>query len=140
MLSSLFDSVIPWWKTKTGQQPLQDGASSDLCLAHPTPGECEAIYRMSFVEWGDALTLDEYLEESKFLQSVPLAKDNGMLSWILTDGSPPDRRPILCSCETFFKSALIANSKVWSYRFIAREIFARLHQRILTLMRFLDIC
>lgn len=102
MLQSLYESVIPWWKSEYYQETVHDAASPDLCLAHPTPGECKEINCMTFAEWGDALTLDEYLEESEFLKNVPLAKDNGMLTWILTDGSPPDRRPILCSCETFF--------------------------------------
>ena len=53
-------------------------SSSDLILSHPTPEECCSIWELTFPEWGDALTLPEYLEESLFLTSVPLAKDGGM--------------------------------------------------------------
>lgn len=42
-----------------------------------------------------------YLTESQFLTGVPLAKDGGMTTWILVDKTlPPEKRPILCSCQT----------------------------------------
>ena len=67
---------------------------------------------MNFAEWGDSLTLTQYLEESDYLQEVPLAKDGGMTSWILTDRTMnPGQRPILGSCETFRKRAFITNTK-----------------------------
>ncbi|KAL8997421.1 MAG: hypothetical protein Q9169_003284 [Polycauliona sp. 2 TL-2023] len=81
---------------------LPKAQSPDLYLTHPTSGEFEAIYSLGFQEWGDALTLPQYLEESAILTNVPLAKDGGMSIWFLTDRtSPPNHRPILCSCETF---------------------------------------
>ena len=89
---------------------LPDANSSDLYLTHPTTSEFQSIYSLSFLAWGDALTLTQYLEESAFLTTVPLAKDGGMSVWILTDKtSSPDHRPILCSCETFRKHTFITD-------------------------------
>ena len=70
------------------------------------------IYSLSFLAWGDALTLPQYLEESAFLTTVPLAKDDGMGVWMLTDKTfAQDQRPILCSCETFRKRAFVTHTK-----------------------------
>ncbi|KAL8908686.1 MAG: hypothetical protein Q9207_000654 [Kuettlingeria erythrocarpa] len=84
--------------------------SPDLYLTHPTSEEFKAIYSLGFHEWGDALNLPQYLEESTFLTTVPLARDGGMTIWCLTDRTlPQDQRPILCSCETFRNRTYIAD-------------------------------
>ena len=91
---------------------LPDKSSHDLRLSHPTVEECLEIWKLSFLAWGDALSLPLYLEESAYLTSVPLAKDGGMTLWILTDGTlPPNQRPILCSCETFRKRCFITGTE-----------------------------
>ena len=85
--------------------PSQDPS---LHLVHPTPAEFKKVYSLSFHSWGDALTLPQYLQESAYLTTVPLAKDGGMKVWILTDRTlRPDERPILSSCETFRKRAFV---------------------------------
>lgn len=90
--------------------PLPPPEASYLELQVPSHAELQEIYRMSFAEWGDSLTLPQFLEESDFLAAIPLAKDRGMDSWILTDNRVPvDKRPILASCETFRKRALVVN-------------------------------
>ena len=90
---------------------LPDAQSPDLHLTHPTSREFDLIYSLGFQEWGDALTLPQYLEESAFLTSVPLAKDGGMTVWFLTNRRlPEDNRPILCSCETFRKRTFVTTS------------------------------
>lgn len=92
--------------------PLPDAGSPDLYLTHPTDAEFDEIYSGSFLEWGDALSLPQYLEESAFLTTVPLAKDDGMLVWMLTDrNSSPNRRTILCSCETFRKRVFVTDTQ-----------------------------
>ncbi|KAI0802823.1 hypothetical protein GGR55DRAFT_691912 [Xylaria sp. FL0064] len=81
-------------------QSLSSSDSSDLHLNHSTNDECVKISKNTF----------GYLEESRFLRTIPLVKDNGMTSWILVDKSrPPNYRPILCSCETFNKHSLTSN-------------------------------
>ena len=45
------------------------------------------------------------------MTTVPLARNDGMTTWILVDKhSQPDQRQIFCSCETFRKRALTADS------------------------------
>ncbi|KAL9046371.1 MAG: hypothetical protein Q9214_000782 [Letrouitia sp. 1 TL-2023] len=92
--------------------PLPASQSCSLVLVNPTDEELEVIYRLSFAEWGDALTLPQYLEESHFLAKVPLAKNGGMTSWVLTAKDwLPNQRPILASCETFRKRAFMSNKE-----------------------------
>ena len=89
---------------------LPPAQSANLHLSHPTPGECLTIWKLTSLAWTDALTLPQYLEESAYLTTVPLAKDGGMSLWILVDKTlPPDQRPILCSCETFRKRSLVSD-------------------------------
>lgn len=94
----------------TSLAALPDAQSPDLHLGHPTAGECQTVWKLSSLAWTDALSLPEYLEESAYLTTVPLAKDGVMTNWILTDKNlPPGQRPILCSCETFCKRAFISD-------------------------------
>jgi len=88
---------------------LLDAHSPDIYLSHPTNAECLTIWGLSSLSWRDALTLPQYLEESAFLTTVPLAKDGGMTIWILVDKNlPSGKRPILCACESFRKRALLS--------------------------------
>jgi GNAT superfamily N-acetyltransferase len=88
---------------------LPDAHSPDIHLSHPTDAECLTIWRLSSLAWRDALTLPQYLEESAFLTTVPLAKDGGMTIWILVDKNlPPGQRRILCACESFRKRAFLS--------------------------------
>ena len=91
------------------EQPPELPTSDDsaLQLRHPTAAECEQIWRDTWASWGGALDLPTYLDESRFLTTVPLARDQGMMTWVLVDGRrPPDQRAVLCSCESFAKRAL----------------------------------
>ena len=91
---------------------IPDARSPTLYLTHPTPSEFNTIYSLSFLAWGDALSLPQYLEESMFMTTIPLAKDDGMRVWMLTDRTlSPDYRPILCSCETFRKRAFVTDKQ-----------------------------
>ena len=93
-------------------QQLPDSQARSLDIETPTEEELELICKLNFAEWGDALTLPQYLEESKFLTKVPLAQNGGMTSWILTDPDRlPNQRPILASCEIFKKRALMLNEE-----------------------------
>ena len=62
--------------------------------------------------WGQALSLEDYLHREDYLTTVPLAKDGGVTHWILTDNSPPNERPILASCESLRKRALVCQADV----------------------------
>jgi hypothetical protein len=90
---------------------LLDAHSPYLCLSHPTDRECLSIWKLTATEWRDALSVSQFLEESRYITSVPLAKDGGMTLWVLVDNRlPPDQRTILSSCETFRKQSLISDS------------------------------
>lgn len=52
-------------------------------LAHPTPEERVKIWTNVAASWKDSFTLPVFLEESKYLTTVPLAKEGGMTMWIL---------------------------------------------------------
>ncbi|KUJ07773.1 uncharacterized protein LY89DRAFT_352507 [Mollisia scopiformis] len=81
----------------------------ELQLSHPSPGECQTIWNIISEEWRDALSLDEFMEESAYLLTVPLAKDGGMTMWVLVEkDSVPDQRAILATCESFRERALVS--------------------------------
>ncbi|KAH9904924.1 hypothetical protein F4778DRAFT_731196 [Xylariomycetidae sp. FL2044] len=91
---------------------LPSSASPNLHLTHPTNNECVKIWTNTFKAWGDSLRLPDYLRESLYLTTVPLARDGGMTMWILVDKTlAPDHRPILCSCESFYKRSLVSDGE-----------------------------
>lgn len=86
--------------------------SPDIYLDHPTPEECIQIWSSTAASWKDSLTVPLYLIEAQYLTTVPLAKDGGMITWILIDKTQqPDQRQIFCSCETFRKRSLTSDNK-----------------------------
>ena len=85
-------------------QKLPSSSSPNLFLTSPTEDEPEVIWGMNFAEWGDSLTLIQYLEESDYLKEVPLAKDGGMTWWILTDRTVTS--PVLSDKSWGYPSAM----------------------------------
>jgi len=97
--------------TNQGSNQSKHGAS-ELVLCHPTPNERIKIWTSTFELWSDSLTLTEYLKESQFLTTVPLARKDGLTIWILVDKhAAPDEREIYSSCESFRKRSLTSDSK-----------------------------
>ncbi|KAH6680520.1 hypothetical protein B0J14DRAFT_471613 [Halenospora varia] len=96
--------------SRHNHDPWPDSTSTNLHLSHPTESENVTIWTNTAASWKDSLTVPEYLRESAFLATVPLAKNGGMTTWILIDENlPPDQRSMLCSCETFRKRALVGD-------------------------------
>ncbi|KAH8714829.1 hypothetical protein GQ44DRAFT_775997 [Phaeosphaeriaceae sp. PMI808] len=94
----------------TSGEVLHSCQSPQLGLAHPTANELITIWRSTAFAWKDALSLPVYLEESQVMTTVPLARYSGMTNWILVNENlAPDARPILSSCESFRKLALISD-------------------------------
>ncbi|OTB00274.1 hypothetical protein M426DRAFT_324422 [Hypoxylon sp. CI-4A] len=94
---------------------IPESNSSDLRLAHSTEDECIQIWTNTFASWGDSLELPDYLRESQFLTTIPLAENGGMTTWVLVDKNlEPSKRPILSSSESFYKISLTSdkNGKV----------------------------
>ncbi|KAL2853476.1 hypothetical protein BJY01DRAFT_206756 [Aspergillus pseudoustus] len=102
---------------------LPDSTSPSLQLSHPTENETTRICNQTSNDWRDALTDSQYLEESAYLLTVPLARNSGITQWILVDQSQPaDKRTVLASCETFLKRALIRDAYGESEEVIAHGI------------------
>lgn len=86
--------------------------SLDLHLCQPTPEECSQIWSQTAASWKDSLTIPMYVVEAQYLTTVPLAKNEGMTTWILVEKNRlPNQRQILCSCESFRKRALTGDKK-----------------------------
>ncbi|KAI6086949.1 hypothetical protein F4821DRAFT_237263 [Hypoxylon rubiginosum] len=86
--------------------------SLNLVLDHPTPNECTKIWSNTAASWKDSLTVPVYLTESQFLNTIPLAANEGMTTWILVEKNhAPDERQILCSCESYRKRSLVSDSE-----------------------------
>lgn len=89
-------------------------AKPRLVLVHPTPSELVTVWAKTANEWGKALGTAGFLERENYLYTqVPLNTNGGLTYWILVDDSlPPDNRPILASCESLRKAALIRSDGV----------------------------
>lgn len=94
---------------------LPPSSSTAVHLTHPTPNERKVTWTLNSTSWGAALSLDSYIEREEHLMSTPLSRDSGITHWILTPTSgAPDSRPILATCESLRKRALVrtADGKV----------------------------
>ncbi|KAJ4225576.1 hypothetical protein NW759_005269 [Fusarium solani] len=87
-------------------------SSPSLILANPTSEERLRVWKATHPHWGPALTIEDYIRREDDNLEAPLARDGGVTSWILTDGNlPADGRPILSSCETYKKRALVSSKE-----------------------------
>ncbi|EHL00121.1 putative Lysine acetyltransferase [Glarea lozoyensis 74030] len=83
--------------------------SPNLVLAHPTKEEKRQTWTLTAKNWGNALSLDDYLEREEFLENIPQTQDGGVTHWILTDSTlPPNSRPLLSSCESLRRPTILA--------------------------------
>jgi hypothetical protein len=91
---------------------LPDASSPNLALVNPTEAEKNRIWSSNFAEWGGALCQTEYVDREKFLGTIPLAENGGMINWVLTDSSAPgENRLVLASCETLRKKVLVTDAQ-----------------------------
>jgi GNAT superfamily N-acetyltransferase len=92
---------------------LPDSKSPNLHLAHPTDEEKLETWTLNSTSWGGALIQRDYLEREEYLTKAPLARDGGVTHWILVDKElPPNRRPILASCETLRKRSIVSKNGI----------------------------
>ncbi|KAL7900239.1 hypothetical protein HDV63DRAFT_370674 [Trichoderma sp. SZMC 28014] len=104
---------------------LPSSASPTIILTNPTPPERTRTWTYSQPEWGNSLTVPEYLNREEYLLTIPLARNGGITNWILTDSAAAvdpttGERPVLASCETLRKRALVRGKDgivrdVWAY-------------------------
>ncbi|KAL1841328.1 hypothetical protein VTJ49DRAFT_7165 [Mycothermus thermophilus] len=92
------------------ESTLPDASSPELVLVHPSPAELARTWRHTYPSWGAALPSErDYLDREAYLTMAPLGRDGGLTRWILTiRGLPADERPILSSCESLRKRAVVA--------------------------------
>lgn len=96
---------------------LPDAGSPDLRLVFPTEDEKLQTWTMNHVEWGGALSLEDYLVREPYLATIPMAENGGMRYWILTDSTPAGgKRPVLASVETLRKKVFVLDPKTGEVR------------------------
>ena len=87
---------------------LPPSSSPSLALLHPTKEEKIAIWHLNGQVWRGRLSLEAYIQRDQFLANQVLTREGGITSWILTDATKlPNARPILASCESIKKRALV---------------------------------
>ena len=91
---------------------LPDSNSQSLVLTHPTTLERRRTWALHYSMWGPALSEEDYVAREAYLVTVPLAREDGLRPWILTvpdDGEGDNgSRPVLSSCETLRKRAIVS--------------------------------
>lgn len=82
-------------------------STPDLILTQPTTEERIQWAKGTHPQWGGKLSLEKYIER-ELNTSGPLNRDGGLTGWLLTDASAPaGDRPLLSSCDTLRKRALV---------------------------------
>ena len=90
---------------------LPSSDSPNLALLHPTQQEKVETWKLNGSSWRGTMPLSIYLQRETHLESQALTKDGGITFWILVDSTlPVNERPILGSCESFRKRALVARA------------------------------
>ncbi|KAH8173417.1 N-acetyltransferase-like protein [Sarocladium implicatum] len=78
-----------------------------LTLTNPTPNERIHLVKGTYSSWGGKLSLESYIARETDL-TIPINRNGGITCWLLTTAaSEPDSRPLLTSCETLRKRALV---------------------------------
>lgn len=88
-----------------------DVTNPSITLTTPTNKEQQSIWSATHPSWGPGLTRQQYLDREAYLLTAPLARNGGLTQWMLTDStaSSSSERPILSSCETIQKRAIISS-------------------------------
>jgi len=90
---------------------LPPSSSPSLILTEPTPAERIQIWTLTQKSWGRVLGVEDYVHREEYLLTVPVARGGGVTQWILTiKPLPPGQRPILSSCDSIRKTALVGSS------------------------------
>jgi len=83
--------------------------SPTLAFLHPTQEEKISTWNLNGSAWKGAMSLPTYLRREAHLENQAFTRDGGITFWILVDTTAqPNDRPILASCESLRKAALIA--------------------------------
>lgn len=92
----------------TSSEDLPSATSKNVELCEPSEEEKVMIWRLNGSSWRGPLSMEAYIEREKHLGNQALTRDGGITYWLLTDSSqPPNKRPMLASCESLRKRALV---------------------------------
>lgn len=83
---------------------LPDGSDPSLCLIPTSPSQHRRVWTAQAPSWGPGFTTQEYVDREAHFLTVPLARNGGLIPWILTDASKEE--PIYSSCESIAKRGL----------------------------------
>ena len=87
--------------------------SPNLALLHPTQEEKIETWKLNGASWRGAMTPETYFRRETHLENQAFTKLGGITFWILVDSTlAPNERPILASCESFRKPALVARGGI----------------------------
>lgn len=85
--------------------------SPSLALLHPTQEEKVETWKLNGASWSGPMSLSLYIRRETHLENQTFTKDGGITFWVLVDSTlPPNKRPLLGSCESFRKRALVARA------------------------------
>jgi hypothetical protein len=84
--------------------------SEHVVLVQATLEERNHQIALNGVYWRGVLSHEAYLGREKHLAAQDMVKNDGMTTWVLVDQRNPDKRRVLCGCETFRKKALVAHN------------------------------
>lgn len=87
---------------------LPSSDSSNLGLREQTFEEKIKIWKLNGKSWSGRLSVEDYLGREEHLGNHDLTRDGSIAYWLLTDlTQDPTERPILSSCESLKKKALV---------------------------------
>ncbi|CAG8483842.1 10457_t:CDS:1 [Paraglomus occultum] len=80
-----------------------------LTIVKANAEQTKITNRNTFVEWGKGLSLDQYLERETILANLDFTRDK-FIVWVLVPKENPNTLDIVCSCETFRRTAFVTIS------------------------------
>src|SRR5579859_2205651 len=93
----------------TAENDLPNSNSPALFLDHPTRLEKLSTWSKSETYWRGALPVEAYFRREVHLSEQAHTRDGGITYWVLVDRDlPRDNRPILSTCESIRKKALVS--------------------------------
>ena len=87
---------------------LPPATSENLKLCEQSEAEKRIIWKLNGQVWRGRLSMEAYIRREEHLGNQALTRHGGITYWVLTDPSqPPNKRPLLASCESLAKRALV---------------------------------
>jgi len=82
---------------------------SHLAIVKADAEQTQITNRNTIVDWGKGLSSDQYSERETILANLDFTEDNFVV-WVLVPKENPTTLDIICSCETFRRTAFVTIS------------------------------